>query len=113
MSTASASGHPRRLGPSGSTFGEIGSADAGTETMVPAERGENGATATVRTSAERKTRARGGASAPTAANAEREATPAEQQADVLVIYAPGSWGPDAASRLVEHLGGWHDPWLPV
>jgi len=27
------------------------------------------------------------------------------------VYAPGSWGPQQASRLVEHLGGWHDPWL--
>jgi glucose-6-phosphate 1-dehydrogenase len=26
-------------------------------------------------------------------------------------YAPGTWGPDAASGLVEGSGGWHDPWV--
>jgi glucose-6-phosphate 1-dehydrogenase len=26
-------------------------------------------------------------------------------------YAPGSWGPDAASTLVAGHGGWHEPWL--
>jgi glucose-6-phosphate 1-dehydrogenase len=25
------------------------------------------------------------------------------------IYQPGSWGPAAASRLAEEIGGWHDP----
>jgi glucose-6-phosphate 1-dehydrogenase len=29
------------------------------------------------------------------------------------VYARGSWGPKAASRLVEPVGGWHEPWLPV
>ncbi|MDR3416656.1 MAG: glucose-6-phosphate dehydrogenase [Nevskia sp.] len=24
-------------------------------------------------------------------------------------YAPGSWGPDAAARIVHNEGGWHDP----
>jgi len=28
------------------------------------------------------------------------------------VYAPGSWGPPDADRLVQSLGGWHDPWLP-
>jgi glucose-6-phosphate 1-dehydrogenase len=27
-------------------------------------------------------------------------------------YAPGSWGPDAANRLVAGHGAWHDPWMP-
>jgi glucose-6-phosphate 1-dehydrogenase len=26
-------------------------------------------------------------------------------------YANGSWGPDAANKLVSHYGGWHGPWL--
>ena len=26
-------------------------------------------------------------------------------------YAPGSWGPAAADRLVEGHGGWHGPWV--
>jgi glucose-6-phosphate 1-dehydrogenase len=26
-------------------------------------------------------------------------------------YAPGSWGPDAASELVAGTGGWHGPWV--
>ncbi len=28
-------------------------------------------------------------------------------------YAPGSWGPDEAEKLVERYGGWHGPWLPT
>jgi len=24
-------------------------------------------------------------------------------------YASGSWGPDAATRMVERFGGWYDP----
>jgi glucose-6-phosphate 1-dehydrogenase len=27
-------------------------------------------------------------------------------------YAPGSWGPDAADRLVSGFGSWHGPWAP-
>jgi glucose-6-phosphate 1-dehydrogenase len=27
-------------------------------------------------------------------------------------YAPGTWGPESARRLVAHHSGWHDPWLP-
>jgi glucose-6-phosphate 1-dehydrogenase len=27
-------------------------------------------------------------------------------------YAPGSWGPSEADKLVAHFGGWHGPWLP-
>jgi glucose-6-phosphate 1-dehydrogenase len=27
-------------------------------------------------------------------------------------YAPGSWGPEAAERLVAGHGRWHDPWMP-
>lgn len=26
-------------------------------------------------------------------------------------YAPGTWGPDEANRLVEGHGRWHDPWV--
>jgi len=26
-------------------------------------------------------------------------------------YAPGSWGPEAADRLVAGTGGWHGPWI--
>jgi glucose-6-phosphate 1-dehydrogenase len=26
-------------------------------------------------------------------------------------YAPDSWGPEAAERLVEGFGGWHGPWV--
>ena len=26
-------------------------------------------------------------------------------------YAPGSWGPDAANRLVAGHGAWHEPWV--
>jgi glucose-6-phosphate 1-dehydrogenase len=27
-------------------------------------------------------------------------------------YEKGSWGPDAADKLVSHYGGWHGPWMP-
>jgi glucose-6-phosphate 1-dehydrogenase len=27
-------------------------------------------------------------------------------------YAPGSWGPPEAERLVSQFGGWHGPWIP-
>jgi glucose-6-phosphate 1-dehydrogenase len=27
-------------------------------------------------------------------------------------YAPGSWGPEPAEKLVGHFGPWHEPWLP-
>jgi glucose-6-phosphate 1-dehydrogenase len=27
-------------------------------------------------------------------------------------YEKGSWGPDAAHKLVSHYGGWHGPWTP-
>jgi glucose-6-phosphate 1-dehydrogenase len=27
-------------------------------------------------------------------------------------YAPGSWGPAEADKLVSSFGGWHRPWLP-
>jgi glucose-6-phosphate 1-dehydrogenase len=26
-------------------------------------------------------------------------------------YAPGSWGPEAAEKLVAGFGGWHGPWI--
>jgi glucose-6-phosphate 1-dehydrogenase len=26
-------------------------------------------------------------------------------------YAKGSWGPEAAEKLVAHHGGWHGPWV--
>jgi glucose-6-phosphate 1-dehydrogenase len=28
-------------------------------------------------------------------------------------YAPGSWGPAEAGKLVAGCGGWHGPWLPA
>jgi len=28
-------------------------------------------------------------------------------------YAPGTWGPEEAERLVAGFGGWHGPWLPA
>jgi len=28
-------------------------------------------------------------------------------------YAPGSWGPAEAEKLVSGFGGWHGPWLPA
>jgi glucose-6-phosphate 1-dehydrogenase len=31
------------------------------------------------------------------------------QADSVVPYAPGSWGPQAADRMTEPYGGWYDP----
>ena len=27
-------------------------------------------------------------------------------------YAKGSWGPEAANKLVAHHGGWYGPWIP-
>jgi glucose-6-phosphate 1-dehydrogenase len=27
-------------------------------------------------------------------------------------YAPGSWGPPGADRLIAGFGCWHDPWIP-
>jgi glucose-6-phosphate 1-dehydrogenase len=27
-------------------------------------------------------------------------------------YAPGSWGPRAADKLVSRHGRWHEPWIP-
>jgi glucose-6-phosphate 1-dehydrogenase len=27
-------------------------------------------------------------------------------------YAPGSWGPDAATKLISGFGSWHGPWAP-
>ena len=26
-------------------------------------------------------------------------------------YENGSWGPDAADKLVSRYGGWHGPWI--
>ncbi len=30
----------------------------------------------------------------------------------VIRYAPGSWGPSEADRLVARFGGWHGPWVP-
>jgi glucose-6-phosphate 1-dehydrogenase len=30
----------------------------------------------------------------------------------VLSYAPGSWGPAEADKLVSNFGGWHGPWLP-
>jgi glucose-6-phosphate 1-dehydrogenase len=27
-------------------------------------------------------------------------------------YAPGSWGPESAHKMLAHRGGWQEPWLP-
>ena len=27
----------------------------------------------------------------------------------VIPYAPGTWGPTEADRLITHDGGWHDP----
>jgi glucose-6-phosphate 1-dehydrogenase len=27
------------------------------------------------------------------------------------VYEPGSWGPDAADKLVAGHGRWRDPWI--
>ena len=27
-------------------------------------------------------------------------------------YAPDTWGPEEATKLVAHYGGWHGPWIP-
>jgi glucose-6-phosphate 1-dehydrogenase len=29
----------------------------------------------------------------------------------VIPYAPGSWGPAEADRLVAGHGGWHEPWI--
>ena len=31
----------------------------------------------------------------------------------LMPYAAGSWGPEAADKLLAGIGCWHDPWLPA
>jgi glucose-6-phosphate 1-dehydrogenase len=28
-------------------------------------------------------------------------------------YAPGSWGPRAADKLLAGQGHWHEPWIPA
>jgi glucose-6-phosphate 1-dehydrogenase len=38
--------------------------------------------------------------------------PLLEQPPRAIAYAPGSWGPTEADRLVAHYGGWHGPWLP-
>jgi glucose-6-phosphate 1-dehydrogenase len=30
----------------------------------------------------------------------------------LQTYAPDTWGPEEAKKLVAHYGGWHGPWIP-
>jgi len=30
----------------------------------------------------------------------------------VLPYAPGTWGPDAAAKLLSGQGNWHDPWMP-
>jgi glucose-6-phosphate 1-dehydrogenase len=34
-------------------------------------------------------------------------------APAALPYAPGSWGPAEANRLVTGFGGWHGPWVPA
>jgi glucose-6-phosphate 1-dehydrogenase len=31
----------------------------------------------------------------------------------IETYAPGSWGPPGAERLIAGFGTWHEPWVPV
>ena len=35
--------------------------------------------------------------------------PVLEQHDPALPYAPGTWGPQAASDLIAADGGWHDP----
>jgi glucose-6-phosphate 1-dehydrogenase len=30
----------------------------------------------------------------------------------VLSYAPGTWGPEEADKLVARYGGWHGPWVP-
>ncbi len=30
----------------------------------------------------------------------------------VIPYEPGTWGPEAGTRLCTHFGGWRGPWLP-
>lgn len=39
----------------------------------------------------------------------RVVDPVLDLADPVKPYAPGSWGPDGADRLVSEVGGWHNP----
>jgi glucose-6-phosphate 1-dehydrogenase len=38
--------------------------------------------------------------------------PLLQQPPQVQPYAAGSWGPEAASKLVAGFGAWHGPWVP-
>jgi glucose-6-phosphate 1-dehydrogenase len=42
----------------------------------------------------------------------RIAQPLLDDAPEVLPYAPGSWGPAQGTKLVEHYGGWHGPWVP-
>jgi glucose-6-phosphate 1-dehydrogenase len=37
--------------------------------------------------------------------------PLLEQPGPVESYAPGSWGPRGAQKLVHGLGRWHDPWV--
>jgi glucose-6-phosphate 1-dehydrogenase len=38
--------------------------------------------------------------------------PLLDSAPALHTYAPDTWGPDEAKKLVAHYGRWHGPWIP-
>jgi glucose-6-phosphate 1-dehydrogenase len=38
--------------------------------------------------------------------------PLIDEAPPVEPYAPGSWGPESAHKMVAHRGGWQEPWLP-
>ena len=41
----------------------------------------------------------------------RIVAPLLEQPGPVESYAPGSWGPRGAQKLVHGLGRWHDPWI--
>ena len=39
-------------------------------------------------------------------------TPLLEEPGPVYPYAPGTWGPEEAARLVRGVGAWQDPWMP-
>jgi glucose-6-phosphate 1-dehydrogenase len=39
-------------------------------------------------------------------------TPLLEHPPPVHTYAKGSWGPEAANKLLEGYGRWHEPWVP-
>jgi glucose-6-phosphate 1-dehydrogenase len=46
-----------------------------------------------------------------AATIDRIMQPLLEARAAIQPYAPGSWGPEAADKLVAAHGGWHGPWV--